>query len=173
VIKEFSARGALCSIPGKGTFIGAPKPSGPVDEKEPKQSSVDTIVSATMNNISRGELKRGDILTSVKAMSLQFGVAPTTVTRAYEKLCRQGYATKIGKRFFIGDFSSLRRFGSKQEVFLFDIDNDLGTLFEKHLRGNAVHEMEDELLACNVKLQYQISADLDENRELAARACIR
>ena len=116
-LSPYVHRGALQRIKGKGSFIHPagetlPEPSRPVGAEE-------DIVRLIYDGIADGTFKQGLPLPMNKIMCLEFRVSPRTVSRAYRRVVREGFATKVGRRFVVGSFPAIVTHRARKQAVLF------------------------------------------------------
>ena len=119
VMEPFAREGRIERIPGKGTRIPG-QANIEVPAPSPALSAEDSIVRTIKRDIFNGTLKTGDPLPPRKRFRLQFGVESRAVSRAYEQLVRENLVINIGRRFWVGDFSTLMKTGMSRDMFFFD-----------------------------------------------------
>jgi DNA-binding transcriptional regulator YhcF (GntR family) len=160
VLKEFEARGDVLCVAGKGTFIGElPKPL------EPPRTSEASIRNLILDAVARGDYKRGQPLPLVKQLSLQLGLAGSSVARAYRELAADGWCVRIGRRYVLGRHG-VGVFEPSREVCLVsehdaDAPRDLGL---GELTA-AFAAMEIELEVCNARIVLVPESELRRETE--------
>lgn len=112
----------IVAIRGKGTFVASPELLGTVDSPVLAQSartSDESIAGMLLARIHSGHLREGDCLPAVKFIAKRFRASQHTVISAYRKLRERGYVHKVGKRYWIGDFTTLCQEAVHREVWVF------------------------------------------------------
>lgn len=165
ILRKYRSSGKLALIPGRGAFV--PDEGGdPEPHAAPARSSADSIVEFITDSIRKGDIKLGEALPSIKYMTLQFGVAPMTVVRAYRTLRRHGMITQVGKTHWAGTYGSIVRGASRKTVYLFNAESDFREVFKEGWLAPAYQKLERELLAYGFSLVYR---DLSELSDLTSR----
>jgi len=119
IMRSLARRGRIERIRGKGSRVPVQSPS-PVRNIPESKPSEHTISRTIKREIFNGTLKSGDALPPRKRMSLQFGVAPRMVSKAYQQLVDENLVVNIGRRFWVGRFSRLMKTGMSRDVVFFD-----------------------------------------------------
>jgi DNA-binding transcriptional regulator YhcF (GntR family) len=158
VLNRYRDRGAICRVPGKGTFVGGSSDTPAVEPSADREAAPDShtsLVEQLRHSIASGEFAAQEPLPPVKYMSRRFNMARSTVTRAYQTLVEMGYVTKVGKLFWVGEFRRLVAGAAKKEVYLFDYSAaDLSRLFGEDNLALAFRKLERELLKYGFILRY-------------------
>lgn len=141
----YHREGRVERVWGRGTC----KPAQPAATTvlPPSRSAAQSITAHLVALIQRGELRQGEVLPSISALSHQFRHAPATVIAAYRQLQEQGHATKVGKSFFVGRFADLIHLNLHRPVYLFSPDRtDFAEVFESDTLHLAYRRAEQELM---------------------------
>lgn len=101
--KRYTMQGVLCSTQGKGTYL----PKNP-DCSElrgvARRRCASQIAEELGLLIAQGQYRRGEVLPSVKYLSLQFGLRPSTIIEALQILESRGLVSKVGRKRMVGRF---------------------------------------------------------------------
>lgn len=140
--------GRVVRIPGRGSFLApgpAAAPGGALDSQAPSH----TILAARLlESIGRGAFRRGEALPAQKVLTLQFGVGPKTVAQACRELQARGVVTRVGRRYFVGDFVSLTRGDTRKPVYLLTTErDDFRRAFRDDFLAHAYRRMHHDLSA--------------------------
>lgn len=119
VLKPLADQGRVMRIQGKGTCVPAHLPARK-PTASPSLSPRDTIVTTIKRDIFNGTLKTGDSLPPRKRYCIQFGVESRTVSKAYQQLVDDNLVVRIGRRYWVGDFSALMKTGLSRDIFFLD-----------------------------------------------------
>lgn len=153
ILKRYEARGRLCRIRGKGTFVPGGNP--PEAHQEPA-TSADAVAQTLYSSICRAELKTGEALPSIKFMCLKFKITPATVRDAYRKLEADGHVTRVGRTFWVGSFDECVRPDPGKEVFLFNCrSDDFTCVFVTDNLSLAYQKMVKELLSRGFVVRHE------------------
>ncbi len=156
-VRELASRGLLHTVRGVGTFVGLPAECGHAGDGEQyeRQSSADIIAAQIRAAVGRGEYRSGDPLPSLKSLRLQFHVTERTVAAAYRRLAERGHVVRIGKRYWVGDFTERAvTDGRRRDVYLFHGDHGAAHVYTRDQFSPAYRAMEQELMLHGVTLHY-------------------
>jgi DNA-binding transcriptional regulator YhcF (GntR family) len=167
VFKRYHGSGAVCRVRGKGTFVPPLNSDHPVPELKSRSASYHTIVDSVVRGIRSGELKVGTALPAFKFVAAQFKVGLGTVAKAYRELRNSGNATHIGRKYWVGNFNTLIRPGTRKEVcFLIDWDSfPPNGPFELEKYHVLIDKMEKELLAHGFYVRFASQHSLQSLRK--------
>jgi len=135
VLSDYAAKGLLQRRNRRGTRI-PPSPASEEQHQAPESTprndrrrSVTAIHDDLLKAIASGTYKRGTALPLNKQIALQLQVSTHTVTSAYRLLEKEGYATKVGKRYWVGGVAGSLNLDTRREcVVLSPDDLSLGSL---------------------------------------------
>lgn len=156
IMREYRDRGLVSVVPGRGTFVGTPPAPQPPSDPAPRTASVECVRRRIVESISAGELKRGEPLPAVKLVANQFSVGTATVSRAYSALANDGYVCRVGRKYWVGRFSSLLRYDTRKEVVFLtwnNIPSPTGTFAESRV-SRCFERFEQELLLNGFYLHF-------------------
>lgn len=156
-VRELASCGILHTVRGVGTFVGLPTEHGlrSGGERCARQLSADVIAAQVRAAIGRGEYRSGDPLPSLKSLRLQFHVTERTVSAAYRRLAERGHVVRVGKRYWVGEYTELAvTEGPRRDVYLFHGDGDATYLYTRDRFSPAYRAMEQELMLHGVTLHY-------------------
>ncbi|MBN1675738.1 MAG: GntR family transcriptional regulator [Kiritimatiellae bacterium] len=161
ILKTYRDRHMLSRIPGKGTFVAGSESEEP-PELETPGTSAENIADHILNSIHSGMIRRGQALPPVKQVVYRFNVSPGSVRQAYKILEGQGLVTRVGRTFWVGDFTEAMTPERTRDVLLLMHDSsDYQAVFEDEQLAQAYQRMERELLARGFVLQFDNTANLD------------
>ncbi len=153
-LERLAREGLLRRIPGKGTFVADVHGE---NTPPPSSGAAGTLYDHLREQIASGYLKQGDPLPQVKLMRIQFGLANTTVSRAYRALERHGLATRVGKRWRVGTMPRLLRPATLRRAVVYNMtEYDFRVMFSRSaLNTPGYRSMERELHAHGFGVEYR------------------
>ena len=148
VLSDYAARGLLQRRNRRGTRI-PPSPGSEKRRETPETSpqkdrrgSVTAIHDDLLGAIAAGTYKRGTALPLNKQVALQLRVSTHTVTSAYRLLEKEGYVTKVGKRYWVGGVAGSLNLDTRREcMVLFPDDLSLSSLLRFQPRDMASYNL--------------------------------
>jgi|GEM_PF-1815381 len=179
VVREFKLAGRIERIPGRGSFVPKSEISKTDNEPSAPRSAPESLADTIYQAICRGEIRHGESLPPVKLLCLQFNVATQTVTSAYRILEKRGIARKIGKAYWVGQFTALIKTGRTRDIYLFrSKSKDFKPVFQTDAYAFAYQKMERELFGHGFTLRFESTDNLpwllnnwQEDRRFPAGLC--
>jgi DNA-binding transcriptional regulator YhcF (GntR family) len=153
ILRTFREAGLVYRVRGKGTFVG--KEYRPVKAPEQVLSSAERLAGELLQLMRRGELRKGDALAPIKDACGRYRVTPATVVAAYRSLVSADHAVKVGRRYYVGDFASIRKRRDGGEVLLglFGM-SDFAELYQRSRLRESYRRMERELVKQGVCVRH-------------------
>ncbi len=105
VMARLAARGVVVRIRGKGTFAPGGETALSAELHPRPRSSTANVAEHIAAAIRDGSMRTGDQLPQVKALCMNYHVNPSTVTGALRTLMDRKLICKVGRRFFVGQFT--------------------------------------------------------------------
>ena len=105
------------------------------------------VVSQIKSNIINGELKEGDILPSVRALSSELKISALTVKKAYDYLETEGFVTTVhGKGTFVNAADRQLAFEARRKAVEDDLYKAIQQGYSAGLSKEEIKEIIDILM---------------------------
>ena len=105
------------------------------------------VVSQIKSNIINGELKEGDILPSVRALSSELKISALTVKKAYDYLETEGFVTTVhGKGTFVNATDRQLAFEARRKAVEDDLYKAIQQGYSAGLSKDEIKEIIDILM---------------------------
>ncbi len=157
ILSDFTGTGRLVSVPGSGIFV--PPLAADAAPGPPRERSYQAFARKLKELVAEGFYRHGDMVPSVKRLSLEYRLSPATVIKALNELEAANLVTRLGKRTYVGDFSAPLREPQRREVAI--VRNERTAFSQLYVQGRHApmyRKCDSELLKCGCAPLY-VSAE--------------